>query len=113
MASVWDKNNNRPKGRPVKVPREKVVELIQKGLTNYEVSQEVGLCLSRVRTIRAQERKNDAKQSNPEFVFGRITENESDTQARIRAYCLSVGIDNRCVVRQATEDERREYNIIG
>ena len=59
MASVWDKNNNRPKGRPVKVPR------------------------------------------------------ESDTQARIRAYCLSVGIDNRCVVRQATEDERREYNIIG
>lgn len=106
-------NGKRPHGRKPKAPREKVISYMGKGLSTTQVGEILGLSGSRVRAIWAEEavrREIPAKTvANPEVVFGRITDDESDTQRRIREHCRDLGIDNRCVVRQATEGERREF----
>ena len=114
---IW--NGKRPKGRKPKVPKDQVVELLKQGLTVPEVMNKIGLSESRIRAIKFQAglskptapKPESKRKENTEIIFGRIVDDATVTQMRIREYCKEIGIDNRCTVRQATEEERREFGI--
>ena len=111
--TTW--NGKRPRGRKPKAPKEKVISYMGKGLTTTQAGELLGLSGSRVRAIWAEEAARRAMPAktvvNPEIKFGRIIDDESETQKRIRDLCQTLGVDNRCIVRQATEDERREFGL--
>lgn len=105
------------------MPEETVVALFRDGKSLDEIAGITGLSLSRLRGLRfkhgfgkprkvREKKPAPTKVETPEFSFARVLNcSDSVIKQRVRKYCTEQGIDNRCVVRQATDDERREFGI--
>lgn len=105
---MYWKPENRPKGRPVKVPPKRVLDLYEKGLTTEEVAQQTGLSLSRVRAVRVEAGLGPGRSSSPRKQLHPYTPPPKERPGFLEP---AWGFDNVVKVRQATEEERKEFGI--